>query len=317
LQRLSLVDSVVFDKTGTLTHGDVPKILFEGELRPDEQAGVKLLTSFSTHPLSNLITKFIKENKSADVSDFLEIPGRGLEGIVEGRKYKVGSAAFVGFKERLETNGTTVFISIDDVILGFFVVKASVREKMDRMLKRLGKKCVAMLSGDTSSDRATIGRLFPENTILKFDQQPGDKMAFINGLQSDGKKVLMVGDGLNDAGALKQADVGIAVTDDTGLFTPGCDGILQGNQVMNLDHFLSLARTSSRILKGAFAISFAYNAIALTFAVTGNLSPLIAAILMPISSVSVVGFSTIAVNLAAARKFASLQAGNTEKIEQL
>jgi Cu+-exporting ATPase len=137
---------------------------------------------------------------------------------------------------------------------------------------------------------------------LKFDQQPADKMAFLNELQENGQKVLMVGDGLNDAGALKQADVGIAVTDDTGFFTPGCDGILQGNQLKNLDHFLSLARSASVILKCAFVLSFMYNAVALTFATTGHLTPLVAAILMPVSSISVVGFSTIAVNIVARRR---------------
>jgi Cu+-exporting ATPase len=307
IERLSLIDSVVFDKTGTLTHGHLPKIHFEGELTPDEAAGVRLLTSFSTHPLSTLISKSIKERCASEVSQFFERPGLGIEGSIEGRNFRIGSAAFAGFSEKLHVDGATVFVSIDNDVRGYYLVKASVRKQIDSMLTRLGRRCVAMLSGDTGADRATMNRLFPIGTRLKFDQQPADKMNFIDELQAEGRKVLMVGDGLNDGGALKQADVGIAVTDDTGLFTPGCDGILQGTQLHILDQFIWLSRSSSVILKSAFLISFMYNAVALTFAVTGHLTPLIAAILMPVSSISVVAFSTVAVNIAARRTLGATQ----------
>jgi P-type Cu+ transporter len=161
-------------------------------------------------------------------------------------------------------------------------------------LASLGKRCVALLSGDNDSDRQAMSRLFPPYVKLLFNQQPHDKLAFIKCLQQEGRRVLMVGDGLNDAGALMQADVGIAVTDDTALFTPACDGILQGSQLQALERFLSLSRKSGVVLKAAFVISFCYNAIAFGFAVSGHLTPLVAAILMPISSISVVGFSTFA-----------------------
>src|SRR5690606_596769 len=160
----------------------------------------------------------------------------------------------------------------------------------------------ALVSGDHDGDKPEMKKLFPEHTEMRFNQTPQQKLAYIEELQQQGKKVMMLGDGLNDAGALRQSDVGIAVTDDSGLFTPASDGILDGRQLEKLDTFLELSRDATKILKTAFVISFCYNAVALSFAVTGHLTPLVAAILMPLSSISVVCFTTLAVNFTVRRK---------------
>jgi Cu+-exporting ATPase len=117
-----------------------------------------------------------------------------------------------------------------------------------------------------------------------FNQSPYDKLEYIKKLQETGSTVMMVGDGLNDSGALKQSDVGISVTDDTSVFTPASDGILMGTKVAFLDRFLSLSKSADRILKAGFVISFLYNIVGLSFAVTGNLDPIVAAILMPVTT---------------------------------
>jgi Cu+-exporting ATPase len=302
VERLAVIEAVVFDKTGTVTHGPTPNVTFNGKLSVNDLRNIKLLTSYSTHPLSDLVNRSIRQKPTNEVFSFSETPGKGIEGMIDGSKYKVGSAEFTEFEEVVGGSGTKVFVTINGEARGYFAIQTSIRPKIRSMLSRLSTKCRAMLSGDGDADEKAMIDLFPKSTELKFNQQPRDKMEYIDALQKRGRKVLMVGDGLNDAGALKQAAVGIAVTDDTGLFTPGCDGILQGNQLHNLDKFLSLATISTRILKTAFVISFMYNAIALTFAITGHLTPLVAAILMPISSITVVGFSTFAVNFIVKRK---------------
>jgi Cu+-exporting ATPase len=271
-------------------------VSFIGIISPEELAGVKLLANSSTHPLSSVVAKSIAGRAAEKLSDFKEIPGKGVEAMIDGRLTQIGSAEFVGFNKTVDPSSSRVFVSIDKSIKGFFMIRIKMREGIKAMLDRLGNKCVALLSGDNPADHDKMKLLFNPSVELLFNQDPHDKLAFIASLQRQGKKVLMVGDGLNDSGALKQSDVGIAVTDDAGVFTPACDGILSGKNLAQLDKFIALARSSTTVLKAAFAISFFYNAIALTFAVTGHLTPLVAAILMPVSSISVVGFATFGVN---------------------
>ncbi|MFM7858818.1 MAG: heavy metal translocating P-type ATPase, partial [Flammeovirgaceae bacterium] len=295
VERLASIDAVVFDKTGTITKG-AEEIAFIGLLDDQELGWVKCITSSSAHPLSNLITKSISLSSTQTVLYFREYPGKGAEGNVAGKAIKIGSADFVGFYDKLNDRHSKVFVSIDGLVRGYFQISTSVRKPIHALLSKLTGKFVALLSGDNDSDRARMKEIFPANATLLFNQDPHAKLGFISYLQQQGKKVIMIGDGLNDSGALKQSDVGIAITDDTGIFTPACDAILKGEQLGKLDKFIQMGRSATVILKWAFAISFFYNLIALSFAVTGYLTPLTAAILMPISSISVVSFATLAVN---------------------
>ncbi|HKY53452.1 MAG TPA: HAD-IC family P-type ATPase, partial [Anaerolineales bacterium] len=300
IERLASIDTVVFDKTGTVTYGELPDVEFSGKIAETELLDVKLLTSCSTHPLSGIVSRSIDGESQSTLTDFKEIPGKGIQGTINGKLVQVGSAEFLGLFQ-LDTNNSYVFVGIENQVRGYFKIKVNTRPNLKAMMQRLGSKCVALLSGDNGSDKNAVKALFNHSVILRFNQSPHDKLEFVKNLQVGGKKVMMVGDGLNDSGALQQSDVGIAVSDDNGVFSPACDGIMDGNHLQQLDKFLLLARHSSVILKVAFAISFFYNAIALSVAVSGHLTPLVAAILMPVSSISVVGFSSFAVNIVAKR----------------
>lgn len=302
IERLAMVDAVVFDKTGTVTHGNKPEVNFIGMMPQDISAAVRQLTSFSTHPLSTLICNSIRVKSDKQVSDYREWPGKGIEGNVDGNVIKIGSALFVGIDKPTNDTASRVYVAVNDEVFGYYNIVTSVRAGLKPMIDRLGRRCAALVSGDNEADKNRMQELFGGESELLFNQSPHDKLAYIKTLQNSGKRVLMVGDGLNDSGAIKQSDVGIAVTDDTGVFTPACDGILQGEKIGSLDKFVELARSSATILKTGFVISFMYNAVALTFAVTGHLTPLVAAILMPISSISVVGYTSFAVNFVAKRK---------------
>ena len=310
IEKLSAIDSFVFDKTGTITRG-ASEVKFIGMLHLSDYAAVKLMTSASAHPLSKLITKSILDNVKCNLVkcnliDFKEIPGKGIDGKVDGRRLRIGSANYLAVIGFALDNETHVFVEIDGVIKGYFQICTSVRKELPSLLRHIGDNFVALLSGDHDGDKEKMEKLFPAQAPLLFNQSPQDKLTYISDLQKQGKNVMMIGDGLNDSGALKQSDVGIAVADDTSVFTPACDGILIGDNLKQLDAFIWLGKKATTILSVAFGISFFYNFITLSFAVSGHLTPLVAAVLMPISSISVVGFSTLAVSIVASRKLTGL-----------
>jgi Cu+-exporting ATPase len=133
--------------------------------------------------------------------------------------------------------------------------------------------------------------LFGPETQLQFNQSPTDKLGFIRGLQEGGRRVMMVGDGLNDAGALRQSDVGVAVVERVGAFSPASDVILDGGAVPHLGQILEFARRSAGVVRAGFVLSGVYNVVGIAIAAAGLLSPVVCAILMPLSSISVVLFA--------------------------
>jgi Cu+-exporting ATPase len=131
---------------------------------------------------------------------------------------------------------------------------------------------------------------------LVFNQKPEQKLEFIKQLQASGKNVMMVGDGLNDAGALAQSNVGISISENVNVFSPACDAILDATQFQKLNYFLKFSKKSMLVIKMSFGLSLLYNVVGLTFAVTGKLEPLVAAIIMPLSTITIVSFVTLMSN---------------------
>lgn len=300
VEVLSKINSIIFDKTGTLTELSDNKIEYDGrKLNDDEKVMIKTLSRQSTHPFSRMIFDSYDTTISDEIRGLKETPGKGIEATISGRIIRLGKKDWVSasgegvivpdFKVSAES---FVHLSIDNELAGRFRVKAKYRENTDRILKKLVNKFkVAILSGDNDEDREYLKDITNSTAELIFNQMPSDKLNYVQNLMLDGEKVLMVGDGLNDAGALKQSDVGIAVTDKTSNFTPGSDGILVAKNIDKIPEILTMSRRSLRTVYISFIISFLYNLIGFSIAVQGILSPVIAAVLMPVSSISVVVFT--------------------------
>ena len=312
VEKIHNIDTIVFDKTGTLTIPDKNSIKFVGEkLNPFYSEMVKSLISHSTHPLSQSIYKSIETEDKLDVKNYDEQVGLGISGEILGNKIKIGSEKFIvadntlnKFKEAKITNSESrVFLSINGKVLGYFKIKNVYRKGIYQLVQNLGNKFdLVVLSGDNNSEEKELKNIFGNSAKLLFNQSPQEKLYFIKTLQQKGKKVLMIGDGLNDSGVLKQSDVGISVSEKSTNFFPACDGILNANVLSELTKFIKFSKTSYKIIIISFIISFLYNIIGLSFAVLGLLSPIVAAILMPVSSISVVLFATISTNIIAKKR---------------
>jgi len=301
IEKLTKIDTLVFDKTGTLTKPDRNEINFIGEkLTEWEISAVKSLVQQSAHPLSQAIDWHLAVIQPLTTTGFVEMSGKGVFATVEGIAIKLGSAAFVcEGQENSEQPSSCVYISINQNVKGYFKISNQYRPGFSKVIHQLGKRFdMYLLSGDNDAEKEYLLNYFEKDKIF-FNQQPQQKMEFIARLRSEGRQVMMTGDGLNDSGAFMQSDVALSIADDIYHFSPAGDAIIEASQFHRLTAFIGFARKSLIIVKVSFGISFLYNIVGLTIALTGHLSPVVAAVLMPASSVTVVAFSTFATRLLA------------------
>ncbi len=297
IENFERVDIIVFDKTGTITERLKTDINFIGHLENDETHLIKSLVLHSNHPLSIQIADYLQNVSTYEVLDFKEITGKGVQGIVNQHFIQIGSADFLTESLNRGVFGQGVFVAINGLIKGCFEIKPHYREGFETVLENFSgqQKDVYMLSGDNNKEHDFL-KYYIKPQHLYFNQKPLDKLNFIKNLQDKGQKVMMIGDGLNDAGALQQANIGVVVSENTNNFSPACDAILQADKFKFLPDFLKLAKGGSTIVNRAYVIAVAYNLFGLSYAVTGQISPLLAAILMPLSSVTIVVFGVLAGN---------------------
>ncbi|WP_332732188.1 heavy metal translocating P-type ATPase [Flavihumibacter sp.] len=299
IEEMATIDYIVFDKTGTLTTTQQHDIAYEGEpLSKADREAVSALASQSGHPLSKALVKELGRNQLT-VQGFCDHPGKGIEGMINGILYSLGSYAYLTAQEG-SSEGTRVYVAKGKSICGYFSFRNHYRDTVNELLRDLRTELkISVISGDNPGERQALEKLAGRNTTILFNQKPHDKLAYIQHLQSRGKKVMMVGDGLNDAIAMRESNLGIALAEDTNSFTPASDGIMESMQLGKLHRFIKLSRANRMIVMASFVMSIVYNIIGLSFAVQGDLSPLVAAILMPASSLSIIALTFSTTNLTA------------------
>lgn len=312
IEKLARIKSIVFDKTGTLTNTQNAKIEFvlhttddynndaADKLTEYEMKLVKSLVYHSSHPLSKKVYEHLKGIEIFHTEHFKEEEGRGIEGWVDENCVKVGSKRYlVGDKNADNSevsdfrHASKVYVGINGKVRGFFLVKNEYRKGFGELIKALRNRfSIYVLSGDNDAEKNFLKQYIDESNLV-FHQQPADKLNYIKQLQTKGNEVMMIGDGLNDAGALKQANVGLVIADDVNNFSPACDGIIEASQFEKLNVLLSYSKDVVAVVKMSFLISILYNIVGVSFAVQGTMSPLIAAVIMPISSITIILFTTL------------------------
>jgi len=306
IEKLTRVTTLVFDKTGTLTDSSKAKIEFVKNKNlsalSDSVFGViKKIAQHSTHPLSKMLAiSYDNYSNSNELSFFEEIIGKGLKASINDQSYLLGSYSFMvenGIElDKSLSETPKVYLSINEEYMGVFLFHNQYRKGIFNLMNELKNNFkILILSGDEDYERENLLAKLGDNVEMQFNQTPFDKKIRIQQLQKNGEIVAMFGDGLNDAGALQQADAGISIIENIGSFSPASDIIIKADRLNELNKLFNFSKSSLKLLKTSLIFSLIYNLIGMSFAIMGKLTPLIAAILMPLSSISVVAFVTLGI----------------------
>ncbi len=300
LETAHKVETIVFDKTGTITEGKpkVTDVLGEAVGNDELLSLAASVEKLSEHPLGLAVVE--ATTTVYEASDFESITGMGVQAAVNGKLVKVGRAVYANAEksigDRLADEGKTpLFISIDDVYAGVIAVADTVKPSSKAAIEKLHKLgvTVAMITGDNAKTAAAIAKQVGIDTVLA-EVLPQDKANEVKRLQADGKKVAMVGDGINDAPALAQADVGIAIGSGTDVAMESADIVLMRSDLNDVPTALKLSKATICNIKQNLFWAFGYNVVGIPIAagvlyLFGGplLNPIFAAAAMSLSSVSV------------------------------
>ena len=297
IDRVQQVDEIIFDKTGTITdHKNMIARIAEDTLSSDEKYLIKSTVFQSNHPISKAIFQGLDGSFSQDIEYFKEVSGNGIEARLENNLIRVGSSKYINTLQSEDLKG--VLAEINGRVIASFNIEHQLRDGVEELVDTLSKSYnVSILSGDNNKEEERLKTFFPRNAAMIFNQTPVDKLNYIKSRQDSGHKILMIGDGLNDAGALMQSDVGIVISEDSNNFTPACDAILGADSFGSLLSYLTYLKKARYIIIGAFVLAILYNLVGLYFAVRGELSPVVAAVLMPLSSITVMLYGLLSSTL--------------------
>ena len=304
VEQLAKVDTIVFDKTGTITTNKKTAITYEGE--PLNDFDLKLLKNAlrgSNHPLSRRLYDFIPNQEKIATTSFEEVIGKGIFTTFEEGSIKLGSSQFLEHMSENTHKKTKVHVEVNGVYKGSYVFNNQYRKGLEQLFAELSKKYqLVILSGDNDGERKILEKMLPSNTVLVFNQKPEQKLQYIEQLQKKSRNVMMVGDGLNDAGALAQSNIGIVISENVNVFSPACDGIVDASKFESIGFLMNYSKNAMKTIYMSFGLSLLYNIVGLSYAVTGELAPVVAAIIMPLSTITIVSFVTIMSNLFAREK---------------
>lgn len=297
---LSRVNHIVLDKTGTITEKTFKAKWIGKELTPNQIDALYAVFQNSFHPLSKKIVELLKDKISIinECDYYNEYAGKGIEAGVKGIKIRAGSKDWLNVdRDIIEADHSLVFIEINDEMAGYFSIQNEIRKGLKNLNNLLKDNYrIHILTGDSNANTEPLKTIFQNNVTILTQQKPEDKKNYIEKIQTNNGVVLMIGDGLNDMPALKTADFGISITDDTSYFAPSGDAIMKGDSLKYLPDILRYSKVSYRLLIISYVFSFVYNIVGLSLAFSGRLSPLVAAVFMPFSSISVVLFAILSTN---------------------
>jgi Cu+-exporting ATPase len=317
LEKAGKVTAVIFDKTGTLTIGK-PEVAAQNSefgVRSSEFAGLATgLARFSTHPISQAIAKLEPEggiSRRPDLKDWREIRGSGIEARIQPSTLnpqlstvRLGSLRWLkesgvdlasGEKFITEWSGqgaTIVGLAVDQSLAGLLAIKDTVKPGARGVVEKLRRQNLKtfLLTGDNALTAASIAReagIKSEDVFAEV--RPEQKADFVKKLQAQGHRVAFVGDGINDAPALEQADLGIAVSRASDLAREAADIILLKSEIEAVPEALGLARATLRTIKQNLFWAFFYNALGVPLAALGFISPILCAAAMGVSDLIVIG----------------------------